>query len=521
MNDLGGSTEIVLDSDEILLSDDSANGLKLEFLDPEEATTITDSYKQGGGFDAVTVGGSPDGTFNVDDFVRFRDPAPITLIPQNLNFIQHATSVSSHGTIGTVYRDERFIDVENLLRPYETSALSGTFTAGVCEGWSVVGGDVTATENSTAAYVLNGTKSQKIVVGAFSQTPAAPTATEGAPAGVLNGSYTYKTCYVTKDGVGPLSAASSAVAPALEVVEVGLNDSGYSGRSEIIGWQIYRKKSTDADYYRVGHMDDFTATFYDNVQDAVYQETHPGTTTGPGGQGIEAAFTAVVGKSYSLVVNAFVSGPPYGQIRVELDLGDFGAADGSEKTKIATSAVTSDSRFVISIGGVQAKSASGKVRIVAHNGEAVFYLDSVVLVEGHIPPPTDYFVAESSGAELWKAAYRDAQSKVEARKEITADVHDAYPIDSTNELQLGDLITLADSDLSVNESVRIISKSFKLRDSWDAKFTFSVQTLKVGGIVASLTKAIDRSGRGAARAGSSVLLQAGSANGSTQVFEVQ
>lgn len=519
VNDLGGSTEIVLDSDEILLDDDALNGFKVEVNDPEEATLISDSYKQGGGFDAVVVGGSPDGTFAVNDWVRFRKPEAVTLRPLNLSYIQEAASLAANGRIATMFRDENFQDVENLLRPYGQSACSGTYTAGVCQGWTAYGSDVTPTENSDTSYILNGTKSQKVVVGAFSQTPAAPTATEGSPAGVLNGSYTYKTCYVTVDGVGPISSASSAVAPANEVVEVGLNDSGYSGRSEIIGWQIYRKKSTDADYYKIGQLDDFTATFYDNVQDGIFQETHPGSDEGAGGQGVYVEFGANIGKVYTCVVNLFVSGPPYGQVRIELDIGNL-STDGSQQTVLATSAITADQQFVIAIGGVTAASGTGTLRVLSHNGAATFYVDSAMVIESPIAPPLDYFVAESAGAELWAAAYRYAQTRMTDRKEITATISDFYPVDDLDELQLGDLITLTDSELSVNESVRVTAKTFNLREAWKASISLSTNPPKIAGLLTELKLASEAAGKGASRSTSRTFAQIGSKPGGGQVWKV-
>jgi len=521
INDLGGSTEIVLDSDEILLSNDSLNGFKVEAIDPEEATLISDSYKQGGGFDAVVVGGSPDGTFQVGDWVRFREPAPSTLIPLNLNFIQDAGSVSSHGEIADVYRNDEFQDVENLARPYETSALSGTYTAGVCEGWAVVGDDVTATENSSADYIENGTKSQKVVVGAFSLTPAAPSvAVVSAAVADLTGSYTYKTCYVTADGCGPLSAASGSVSPAFQAVSVGLNDSGYSGRDEVLGWQVYRKESADADYYLVHHSDDFTATFYDTTPNDVYQQTHPGVTGAPGGQGVSLDFAITAGKRYSCVVNLFVSGPPYGQVRVELDVGNVAPDVGAEQSTLATETITSDQQFIVAIGGVTAKPGAGTLRVLAHQGEAVFYIDSVMIVESDVPPPIDKFVAESAGAGLWKSAYRYAQGKTSVGKEITVEIQNNYPLDSSDEFQLGDSITLVDSAFSINESVRIPSKSFLIREPWDANITLSTKPPQIANLLTSLQKSIETSSKGAAQASSRLLTQSIS-NGAVQILKVQ
>lgn len=518
INTVGPNDDLVLDSDEILLADDSLNGFKVEAIDPEEATLISDSAK-GGGNDKVTIPTPPGGTFSVGDFVRFRDPAPITLAPQNLNFIQDTGSINTHGTIDDIFRDESFQDFENLLRPYEKSALSGTYTAGLCEGWSKVGTDVTVAENTDADFVLNGTKSQKVTVAGLILTPGAPTVAVQSPLdGNLNGSYTYQTCYFTKDGFGPLSTASASVAPANEVVKVDLNDSGHTGRDEILGWAIFRKKTTDAAYYKIALMSDFTASYYDTIGDGILQEEYPGATAGPGGQGIEATFTATVGKRYSCLVNLWVSGSPYGQVRVELDVGTITPEDGAEQSKIATTVVTSDQRFVIAIGGVTAQSASGKLRVVAHQGQAIYYVDSVMVTETDVPPPIDQFIAESSGAELWKAAYRYAQGKGEVQKEIEASIHDLYAINDTDEFQIGDQISIIDSDLSVNESVRIPRKQFNLRKAWQGDYDLSLKKPVIEQTLLNIKKSVDKVATGASKFGSRELNTKGSQQRGVQVW---
>lgn len=506
-----------LDSDEILLSNDSLNAYRVK--SSTGTYTIIDSAK-GGGNDTITVTGA---IGSVGDFVQFLPT--LASGKNNLNYIQDAASIVTDGIIEDTYRDETMFDIENLLRPAAKSTLSGTYTGGLCDGWTKVGNDVTTTENLDTDFIINGTKSQKVVVGAFSITPAAPTVAIEATQGVLSGSYTYKTCYVTKDGVGPLSTVSASISPANQVGSVALNDTQHTTRSDITAWQIYRKKSTDSDWYFLAQLDDFSATYYDNAEDSFFGDVHPGTTKAPGGQGIEAEFETELDKKYSCLVHLWIvshGGGNYGRVRLEFESGEIIPGDANEKSMVATKAITTDSRFIIAIGGLTAKSLFnvGKLRVLAHEGEVAFHVDSACVVEGEVPPPIETFVAESAGAELWRSAYRYAQTKKERELTITAQVSDFYPVDTLNELQLGDSITVANTVLGRSEVARIVRHEFDMREPWKSQFAFSKAPFNLAKLLKDAKKIQDVIGKGTRKAVSNQINQIASMQKGIQIIEV-
>ena len=76
-----------------------------------------------------------------------------------VSFLPAGTSQTANGVIEDVYKNSRYGSAINLVK---TGFLDGTYTDGLCADWTENGSPVT-TENTTATYIQNGSKSQKVV----------------------------------------------------------------------------------------------------------------------------------------------------------------------------------------------------------------------------------------------------------------------------------------------------------------------------------------------------------------------
>lgn len=80
-----------------------------------------------------------------------------TLAPNDI-FIDDATSQATYGIVSGKYVNENIYDTYNM---FKNATFSGTYTAGLCEDWILVG-NPTVSENLNSDYIYHGTKSQKI-----------------------------------------------------------------------------------------------------------------------------------------------------------------------------------------------------------------------------------------------------------------------------------------------------------------------------------------------------------------------
>ena len=76
-----------------------------------------------------------------------------------VSFLPAVSSQTANGVIEDVYKNSRYGSAINLVK---TGFLDGTYTSGLCANWTENGSPVT-TENTTATYIQNGSKSQKVV----------------------------------------------------------------------------------------------------------------------------------------------------------------------------------------------------------------------------------------------------------------------------------------------------------------------------------------------------------------------
>jgi phage minor structural protein len=80
----------------------------------------------------------------------------------NAIVIDDPTSQGIYGIVTGKYENPNIQDTINLIN---TPALDGTYTGGLCQDWTMEG-TPTLTENTSAAYIHHGTKSQKVVADA-------------------------------------------------------------------------------------------------------------------------------------------------------------------------------------------------------------------------------------------------------------------------------------------------------------------------------------------------------------------
>lgn len=451
---------LTLDSPRVAGGNDDWNGYDVMNVATLVQDAITDTETTTP-YDKITVGNP--GFFSTGSKVRIQESGGST--DSGVLYVRDKATVDLYGNRDMVFRDETYDDVLNLIGPYASSALSGTYTAGLCEGWTKIGSPTVA-ENTNAAYVINGSKSQQVTVAAFSTTPSAPAITEQPTlAGEVNGDVDYKIAWVTADGEGPLSAAAGGIFPVNYAVKVEMNQAAPGGL--VTAWRIYRTKNGGATYYLITELDVATTTFYDTLNDTQLTVEPPATNTAAGGQGIKRTFTSVVDKEYSAVVYVYVVS---GKVRVEL-------ADNADATVVfpvvkndAYASTGVNVKVTFSVQPFIAQSTTSEVRIVAHKGAAEFYVDSAMVVESAYAPNQERFVADNGATQLWYAAFDDLQNKKVAESRYTLEVVDKYEKDSTgsDKFSTGDRITLIDSVLGINTALRIIRKSWNLIEPWKA-----------------------------------------------------
>lgn len=474
------STILTLDSRKIVSSNDSFNTLYIEKPDGT-FTQINDSIKQTSGNDQLDVASAA--SLSVGDAIIIRTSNASTA---RLEYIPDATSRAAYGDVQGVYKNESIQDIRNLVGPFASSALSGTYTSGLCEGWVEVG-EPTTTENSNTAFIKNGEKSQKVVVAAIAAPSNAPSTSLGAP-GVLTGSYQYKKTWRSVDGETTASSASAAETPSGEQIDVDRNESVPS--THIDSWRIYRTKDSGSTYYFIADVPAATSTYSDNTPDSALTIEEPATNTAAGGQGVERTFTAVTDKEYASVVWVFVES---GNVRVELKTGtNFFPDENIASVKRATPTRAQTTLWVVTIQGLIASGTSGAIRVLAHEGAATFYVDAAMVVANAYAPEEGVFIADNSATTLWYETYDALQEAKDPKLTYDVDGLDLFEYDrvgySVDQITPGDTIKVLDEELLIDVSLRCTKKTNDLLEPWKSKFeisnapkrlTSTVQTLKI------------------------------------------
>lgn len=149
-----GST-ITADSAKLCPENDAWNGFKLKFQTGTQAGvsfTINDCT-HGATQDSFVLASAPSGVVAGDKFtITESDGTPV-------KYLLSPASVALYGTIEGCCKDTGFTDAVNLVA---YPAMDGTYSAGLCQGWTKVG-TPTVSEETNAAYLQYGTKSQKVI----------------------------------------------------------------------------------------------------------------------------------------------------------------------------------------------------------------------------------------------------------------------------------------------------------------------------------------------------------------------
>jgi hypothetical protein len=145
-------------SKNMVVVNDALNGYYIQVRHAgawDSPATITDSAKENSG-DTLTLTGLGVTPEEGDIFAILYDA--VTLMP----FIPTGQSESTYGIVSDKYENSEFEDFVNHLGPQGRSDFSGTYSGGICQGWAAIGSP-TCTEDATAAYIVHGTKCQKVV----------------------------------------------------------------------------------------------------------------------------------------------------------------------------------------------------------------------------------------------------------------------------------------------------------------------------------------------------------------------
>lgn len=452
------SDTITLDSRKVVSVNGDWDGFAVEKPDGTIAEIIS-STKPGSGNDELQLANVTG--LAVDDYVRI---VTNTTPPVRVPYVYHSNERSLYGPREIVLKDEDASDVLNLLGPAEYSTLSAAYSSGLCGGWSILG-LATTTEITNPIYVINGTKSQKVVIAEYTPTPNFDSVAATSLYGELNGAYAYKVSHITEGGEGPLSSASSTVNPANKTVVVSISDDVVL--DVVTHWRLYRTKAGGSTYYRLGDIPINTLSFVDNIADENLTIEPPGTITAAGCMGVKRTFKTIAGGQYAAIVYGYVDS---GSVRAQLRSGSYIFPPPSQENR-GTTSVGSKTPFVVELEGFEAQGATSTIEIVAHNGPATFYVDSAIVVKSPYLSEKDKFVADNSMTELWHKCFDELQTKLGIDRQVTVGAIDLHELDNSgDEINVGDTILVDDSVLGTSLSVRITAKTFDIVSPWLADF---------------------------------------------------
>jgi len=137
----------------LLAADDALNGFYACVIG--EKVMILDSQMASDG-DEIQLESSP-GTIVAGDRVYiFKDEN------EPMDFVPNVALESTYLRTEQIFTCDELPDILNVAGPEGYSDLSGTYTIGLCQGWTAIGAP-TVTENTDTDYIRSGTKSQKVV----------------------------------------------------------------------------------------------------------------------------------------------------------------------------------------------------------------------------------------------------------------------------------------------------------------------------------------------------------------------
>lgn len=437
------SNTITLDSRKVVSSDGTWNTNYSVEKPDGSLTVITGSVKQVSGNDQLTLTSAAG--LAVDDAIRIVGNTGL-----DVDIVWDKDSVTTYGPRIIHFQDENYADVFNRLGPARLSTLSGTYASGLCEEWDLVGAP-TVTENTDAQYVINGTKSQKVVVGNFSTTPSFVSVATTSDFAEMEGSKHYKASYMTDGGEGDLTPLASASAVTTnQAILVTFSNVGVPAAA--IMRRLYREDIDSATgFFKIADIPITQTVFFDTTPDRDLTVAPTGINTAGGGEGISRTIPATIGEQYSAVIYLYIT---TGRVRCYLSSGgEICPRANLPDAERATKNYTEKTKCIVIISGFQAKASTITLNIVGHDGGDTFYVDSAMLVQSPYHPPEDKFVADNAATELFHKTYDHLQKSKNASAISPialsfADLREAGI--GTDLISVGDKINVADTKLGLS-----------------------------------------------------------------------
>jgi hypothetical protein len=204
---------------------------------------------------------------------------------------------------------------------------------------------------------------------------------------------------------------------------------------------------------------------------------------------VERLFTSVTDQEYAAVVWVFVES---GNVRVELHTGTgFFPDPNMASLKRATPTRGITTLWIVTIQGMIATGTAGRIRVVAHEAPATFYVDAAMVVKNAYAPAEGVFVADNTATDLWYKTYDALQESKDPKTTYDIAGIDFFEYDKggypDDEIKTGDTIKVIDEEIGINSSLRVIKKSFNALEPWStARFEVSNVPNRLTGLVQAI-----------------------------------
>lgn len=473
------STSVILDTGKTLVNGavnsewEGNQWYLIKHNDTSVKGLILGTNKDANGNDEYTMDSVDLAQFNIGDYVYIGNWKGI---PADFIYDNYLETQIIGTQIEGKYVNQDIPDIDNLAAPEDFSTLSGNFNAsGIHDGLKYVVGRETGTNNNYSYLnfskdtnnIIHGSSSQKVIVSNWNEIP--PGFTVGFyPDGVLTGTYQYIISYLTPDGESSPTSPTTVTANKNKIrIEIQPRPVVGGQDEHATHWVIYRTKSNGSIFYKLAVLPLSQITFIDDVPDSMLGSEHnPNTNAACGGAGISLPWAMKAGKQYSFVLYCIVES---GSIRAE---GRYYYLWGGKSYElIFTSKGTanlSNVKVTIIINGLSVEQDKTiDICVVANGGPATFYLDSFMVVESPVAPDPQAFVAVQGRRKLWEETYDYLINEKRQDLQVRINAVDLYPIDGTNPINVGDIISLIDNNLSINSQVKILLKKFSLLEPYN------------------------------------------------------
>lgn len=207
------------------------------------------------------------------------------------------------------------------------------------------------------------------------------------------------------------------------------------------------------------------------------------------GEGIQQTITLEDVAYYSYGVWIFIV---TGSVRIELF---DGVADQPSGGVTAESTVTG-TWIQILLEGVQADDTGGIVKILSNGAASEFYVDAAVVEKlSRLSSPNEFYRISGS-RRLWDQAVDNLRQNNSPRKTYAVGVADLYEGDREvyqyEQFEIGDTITIEDSELGINVTARVQRKEWDIFNPWDAKIQIDNFNDKIGRTLRANEKTVNK-----------------------------